>query len=594
MRPIRQPHCPSLTKAREFRPVLAAVLLGASACTAQITGPGGSPDPGPNPGGQQPNGGSPVAPQGGGELPMDRDGIMDACASKQGLVDSGRTPLRRLTRREIDGSLQVLLGVAADAEATVTPDEKMGPFFSNAVAPVDELAVTQFSELADRVARAADLQGIAGCDLAGDAACPSAFVERFASRAYRRPVEPSEVTALMAVYEAGRAVGDALEGARTVVSAVLQSPYFLYHDDTWTSSAGAARHPSNTPLAAEPYVLAARLSFFLLGRTPDDELLQAAQQGRLSTAEDVQTQVTRLLTSPDSSQVVADFHRQWLGLTDLSSVDRSAERFPIFGPELVAAADAETHAFTNYVLRRGDGRLQTLLTSSLGFPSGPLFQLYGATEAAARAPDEPVQLDPGQRFGILTQAAFLMKWAHSDQTSPVHRGIVVRENLLCGRISPPPPGIVVAIPPPSEATTTRQRFAQHVESPACAACHRDIDPLGLAFENYDPIGQYRSNDGLSAVDASGSFTSVRDDLAGPFTGPSEMLHKLAAASEVRDCASRQWFRFALGRVESFDDACTIARMQQDFDGSQGNVVELLQTIAQSEAFRHVRSTGESQ
>jgi hypothetical protein len=526
---------------------------------------------------------------------MDRDGIADACASKQGVVDSGRTPLRRLTRSEIDGSLRALLGVASDAERSLTPDEKMGPFFSNAVAPVDELAVTQFSELADRVAQAAsaNLQQLVGCDLSGDAACPAAFVERFAGRAYRRPVEPSEVTALTAVYEAGRAAGDVVKGFQTVVSAVLQSPYFLYHDDTWTSAGDSAHHPTSTPLLAEPYVLASRLGFFFLGRTPDDELLQAAKENRLSTPDDVTTQVTRLLASPESSQVLAAFHCQWLGLTDLASVDRSIEHYPEFGPELVAAADAETRDFTNYVLRRGDGRLETLLTSSLGFPSGPLFQVYGAAQPANHSAGDPVQLEPTERFGLLTHAAFLMKWAHADQTSPVHRGIVVRENLLCGKIVPPPPGIVVSLPAPSEATTTRERFAQHVESPACAACHNDIDPLGLAFENYDPIGRYRTYDGLSAVDASGSFTNVRDDLAGPFEGAAEMVNRLAGASEVRDCVSRQWFRFALGRVESFDDACTVASLQKDFDGSRGNVLELFASIAQSEAFRHVRSTGEA-
>jgi hypothetical protein len=237
--------------------------------------------------------------------------------------------------------------------------------------------------------------------------------------------------------------------------------------------------------------------------------------------------------------------------------------------------------------------LKTLLTSSQGFPNGPLFGVYGVSMPAGYAAGTPVQLDARQRFGILTQAAFLMKWAHAEQTSPVHRGIVVRENLLCGKILPPPANLVITLPPPSEVTTTRQRFAEHVASPACGACHKDIDPLGLAFEHYDSVGRYRTNDGLSAVDASGSFTNVRDDLQGTFTNAGEMVQKLAESSEVKDCTSRQWFRFALGRVESFDDACTVAALQREFDASQGNVADLLASIARSEAFRHVRSAGES-
>lgn len=579
---------------RAGRPFIAAWLLGGSACTAQIVGDGGEGVTAAGPSaGSQSGGGTGSEPVMGGDLPQDRPGVMAACAAKEGVLDTGRTPLRRLTRSEIDRTLTLLLGVDAKARETLTPDEKMGPFYSNAVAPVDELAVTQFAELADRVALAAatKMQELAGCDLETDTACPAAFITRFGRDAYRRPLEPSEVTALSTVFEAGRAAGGAAKGFQTVLSAMLQSPFFLYHDDTW--SAGGVAHPSAKPVAVEPYVLASRLAFFLLGRGPDAELLTAAGAGRLSGQLEIDTQVARLLALDESQQVIADFHRQWLGLGDLSSVDRSPALFPMFGPELVAAAEHETELFVNYVLRQGDGRLKTLLTSSQGFPSGPLFAVYGVEAAAGYAAGTPVQLDPGQRFGILTQAAFLTKWAHSEQTSPVHRGIVVRENLLCGKILPPPANLVITLPPPSEATTTRQRFAEHVASPACGACHRDIDPLGLAFEHYDSVGRYRTHDGLGAVDASGVFTNVRDDLAGPFANAGEMLQKLAASSEVKDCASRQWFRFALGRVESFDDACTIAALQQELEASQGNVMELLSSIARSEAFRHVRSAGES-
>jgi hypothetical protein len=396
---------------------------------------------------------------------------------------------------------------------------------------------------------------------------------------------------LSTVFEAGRAAGGAAKGFQTVVSAMLQSPFFLYHDDTW--SAGGGAHPSAKPLAVEPYVLASRLAFFLLGHGPDAELLTAAGAGRLVQQADIDAQVARLLALRESRQVIGDFHRQWLGLGDLAGIDRSTDLFPMFGPELVAAAEQETELFANYVLRQGDGRLKTLLTSNQGFPSGPLFEVYGVSMPAGYNLDAPVQLDAGQRFGILTQAAFLMKWAHAEQTSPVHRGIVVRENLLCGTIHPPPANLVITLPAPSEVTTTRQRFAEHVASPACGACHHDIDPLGLAFEHYDSVGRYRTNDGLSAVDASGAFTNVRDDLQGTFTDAGEMVQKLAESSEVKDCTSRQWFRFALGRVESFDDACTVAALQGEFDASQGNVTELLSSIARSEAFRHVRSAGES-
>jgi hypothetical protein len=484
------------------------------------------------------------------------------------------------------------LQVEAAATTSVTPDEKMGPFYSNAVAPVDELAVEQYQELAQRVAAAAAPRAaaIAGCELATDAACPGRFIETFGRKAYRRPLEATEKTELLAVFETGKATGDALKGFQTVVEAMLQSPFFLYHDDTFVR-AGAAQHPSVAPLALDPYALASRLSFFLVGSTPDDALMTAAEQGKLSSVADLTGQVRRLLASEPATETIGQFHRQWLGVADLPTVDRDATKYPSFSPDLAAAAYEETKAFSNYVLRKGDGELSTLLTSNLAFPSGALFQVYGAQQPAGYQAGTPVALDGSQRAGLLTQAAFLMKHAHTDQTSPVHRGILVRENLLCGKILPPPPTLVVTLPAVTAATSTRQRFSRHDADPACGGCHKDIDPLGMGFENYDPIGQYRTMDGLGPVDASGAFTNVRPDLTGPFNGAVEMAQALAKSSEVADCVSRHWFRFALGRVESFDDACTVSGIQSGFDASSGNVPQLLEALAVSEAFGHVRSSG---
>jgi len=560
-------------------------------CTAQITGEsaGEPPDSDSTPASSSPD----AVP--GGQLPLDRESVARACKAKGGRLDAGRTPLRRLTRSELDNSVRVLLGVEAEAALNVTPDEKMGPFYSNAVAPVDELAVEQYQELATRVAAVAapNAPALAGCDLA-QAACAETFIQTFGRRAYRRPLEGTEATALLALFELGKTAGGATKAFQTVIEALLQSPFFLYHDDTYVRSPGGVRHPSAAPLALDDYALAARLSYFLQGTSPDDELMNLAGQGKLENAAELQAQAARLLASDPASEMLGQFHRQWLGVGDLPDVDRDASKFPAFGPDLVAAAFDETKLFASYVFRQGDGRLGTLLTSNLAFPRGPLFQVYAAAEPADFQPGTSVTLDPGQRAGLLTQSAFLMRHAHADQTSPVHRGILIRENLLCGKIIPPPPTVVVTLPPVDAATTTRQRFAQHVADPACGACHKDLDPLGLGFENYDAVGAYRTMDGLGAVDASGAFTNVRPDLEGPFVGAVQMAQALAQSSEVADCVSRQWFRFALGRVESFDDACTIEAVQSSFETSSKNVPELIAQLVTSTAFGQVRSTGGTQ
>jgi hypothetical protein len=205
-------------------------------------------------------------------------------------------------------------------------------------------------------------------------------------------------------------------------------------------------------------------------------------------------------------------------------------------------------------------------------------------------PGDQVPTKATERAGILTQAAFLTKHAHPDQTSPVHRGIFVRENILCQPLMPPPPNVNTTPPAVTDATTTRARFAAHEADPLCASCHLLIDPIGLVFENYDAIGAYRTQDGLGAVDASGEIKGATGALAGPFVGAIELGRKLAASPEAAGCMANQWFRFALGRMESNDDACSMQTIRAGFAASGGNVRELLTKLVQSDVFRHVRAT----
>jgi hypothetical protein len=322
---------------------------------------------------------------------------------------------------------------------------------------------------------------------------------------------------------------------------------------------------------------------------PDAPLFALAANGMLTTQEVLGSEVERLLADDRAGATIGLFHRQWLGLDDLPQKARDAKLFPAWGSELGSAMLAETALFSDYVVRRGDGLLGTLLTSNLAFPSGDLFAVYGVPQPAGYVAGTPVPLPATQRAGLLTQAAFLADNAHNDQTSPVHRGILVRENILCQPLASPPPGVNTSPPPVTEATTTRERFAQHVADPTCGGCHRLMDPIGLGFEHYDPIGSWRTNDGLGVVDATGSLEGVAPDLAGAYDGAVQLANKLAASREVRTCVGLQWFRFSLGRMESVDDACSVKAIRDGFDASGGNVRTLMVQIAQSDAFRLVRS-----
>jgi hypothetical protein len=255
---------------------------------------------------------------------------------------------------------------------------------------------------------------------------------------------------------------------------------------------------------------------------------------------------------------------------------------------------AETATFADFVVRRGDGLMSTLYTATFSFPSGPLFPLYGVAEPPGFVPGMQVPMNGAQRGGLLTQAAFLTAHAHRDSSSPVHRGIAVRENLLCQPLGSPPPGVTMTIPEPSAGTTIRDALRAHEANPSCGGCHSLIDPIGLAFENYDGIGAYRSEwtAGGSAVviDATGEIVDGGDDLSGSFDGAVELGQRLAASTTAADCLANQWFRFALGRMESADDACSIQAIREGFAASGHNVRQLLVNIVKSEAFRNVRAT----
>jgi len=279
------------------------------------------------------------------------------------------------------------------------------------------------------------------------------------------------------------------------------------------------------------------------------------------------------------------FHLQWLDISPAQLGSLASAQ-----PELAQAMLAEASDFSNHVILAGDGRLSTLFTAPYSYPRGALFDLYGLNKPAGFTDGTEVALDGSERAGLLTQAGFLVKHYRGDQEgSVVHRGITIRENVLCTPIDPPPANVMATPLPPVAGTTARDRFAAH-ETGSCAGCHTQMDPIGLAFENYDGLGRYRATDGGVTIDASGEIVDG-GDLTGSFTGVVELGQKLAQSRTVADCAATQWFRFALGRIEAPDDACSLKALHDDFAASGYDVRALVTTLVLSDAFRHVRAIG---
>jgi hypothetical protein len=442
------------------------------------------------------------------------------------------------------------------------------------------LSVEQYAAAAEDVARAAveqKLDSLVGCTGAQDAACADQFIVGFGQRAFRRPLAPEETARYQGLFTSYQARGFG-EAIRVVLQAMLQSPNFVYHLELTPAPSGVGV----TPLGG--YELASRLSFALWNTLPDADLLAAAAAGTLDSKEGVQAQAERLLASDRARDALSSFHLQWLGLENMvDSTVKDAAMFPEWSPAIKTAMRNEVVSFADLVIRRGDGRLQTLLSAPFTVASPEVLSLYGAT--AAPAADGSVALDPTQRAGLLTQAGFLAAHAHSNQTSPVHRGLAVRKNLLCTDLPDPPDNVDNTPPEPDPNATTRERFEQHRADPACKGCHELLDPIGVGFENYDAIGRYRTMENGKAIDSNGELVGVASS-PGPFSGGVALAQQLATSPEVRECVQKQWFRFSLGRYEAGEDACSMQALTQAFAASDYQVKTLLLALVTSDAFRY--------
>ncbi|MEM6993296.1 MAG: DUF1592 domain-containing protein [Myxococcota bacterium] len=498
--------------------------------------------------------------------------------------DVGETPLRRLTRAQYDHTVRDLLGLDLALGESFVADEKIATFDSNAIASVTQLGVEQYMDAAETVATTlvADVEALLPCDPAslGEDECAEALIADLGPRAYRRPLTTEQHDDLVNLYMTARAEGSYEDGLRVIVQALLQSPFFLYHlEEVPTDDDGQPR-----PLTQ--YEVASRLSYFLWESMPDQELFDAAADDALDTPEAIRAQAERMIADEKASATIAHFHRQWLDVEGLESMSKDETLFPEFTPELATAMAEEVGRFAEYVIRKDDGRLATMLGGAwYTIANADLAELYGVEAPAAEW--DRIAVPEGQRAGLLTLPGVMAAHSHENQTSPVLRGLLVRENFLC-QVPPPPPDNVNDTPPGLDPTLpTKERFAQHRDDPACSGCHDLIDPLGYGLEHFDAIGRYRTMDGNFAVDATGIVAGTLDEDV-EYDGALELAAVLVDGEQGRQCVAKQWFRYALGRIESTEDACTQDEIYAQFADSDFDIRELMIAIAVSDSLRNLR------
>lgn len=495
--------------------------------------------------------------------------------------DVGESQTHRLTRTEYDRAVRMLLGEGTplESERLGFSDGSVGPFAHNAKKPVAEETVEDYQALAEAAAddAATRLDEVVECSIeAFD--CPDQFIASFGRSAYRRTLTDDEHERLRAVFDLG-AQTELSEGYRLVIAAVLQSPHFLYRVEL-----GDGEAPDGL-ITLTSVEMASRLSFFLHGSPPDATLLDAAEAGLLDTPEGIEETVRDMLDDPRAREIIGSFPSQWLGVARTESLERAAPYSDVFDDELWAQMRAEVQEFGADVLFDGDARLQTLLTARHTFVTPDLAELYDvAVESDGWS---RVELDPEKRSGVLTSAAFLAVTAHPDQTSPVLRGAIVRENLFCDEPPPPPPGVDDTPPAIDPTLPTRERFDQHRTDPACAGCHVLMDPIGYGFENYDPIGRFRETENGFLVDASGEI-ALTPNSNGTFDDAIDLIDQLAASTDVARCVQTQVFRWGNGRDPQAADECGQEHIYAAFAESDYDIRELIVALTISDAFRYRR------
>ncbi len=410
-----------------------------------------------------------------------------------------------------------------------------------------------------------------------------AVANSFVSRAFRRPATSSEINRYVKVFLEGEKNGGSWEaGAQAMIAVVLASPKFIFRAEQDDAPTAKDAHPISE------FALASRLSYFLWGSMPDDELFQLAYAKKLTANLDAQAR--RLLKDPRSRYLTEGFGLQWLQLRQLSTVSPDPMMFPGFNDAVRTSMIKETELFFAEIVR-DDRSVLDLIDADFTYLDRNLAAFYGINVDFGRGRNRGefvrVTLPKGERGGILTHASILTATSNPTRTSPVKRGKWIMEQILG---SPPPPA------PPSVPTlegqqlkgNLRQRMEQHRADPACASCHSRMDAIGFAFEKFDAVGQIRQRDEGQPIDPSGKLPDGRS-----FSGASELKKILLADREkvVRNLSSKL-LTFGLGRGLDYYDGPAVDKITASALQADSRFSALVMGVVQSEPFRLRRGTSQ--
>lgn len=552
--------------------VALAMCLAFSGCEGQIADVGNTPGPDEVPVPSTP--GSPPTME---------------CGS--GVPQAEPSEMRRLSPAEYREALRSLLGDPGfDPELDETPN-----------ATFTALAVRRFETAAGEAVgrRASWSREVFPCDTSTDGgdACVDAFLDGFVTQAFRRSPTSDERVWLTGVFSDAReqlSFGDSMD---VLLQIVLQSPQvlYVYEEGTGALNDGGARALSGPELAT-------RLSLFIWGAVPDAALMDTALTGGLDTAEDVRVVAQSMFEDERARANTVTFVSNVLQLNgghlhhSLEDASKDADLFPAWNEDLRAAMRTELEAFVEHVFFDSEGTFEELLTSERAYVNAELADVYGV--AGPETGFAWVDLNPAQRAGILTRAGFLSVFSAQHVSSPIRRGVFVIEEMFCRPLGDPPPnasdipveGGEIEVEGGTEIRTVREEVTARTESTAeCSSCHAVINPVGFAFEAFDPIGRHRTEEYGQTIDTSGSLRGT--DVDGPVSDAAELSRRIAGSEDAKSCLAEHFIAQALARSPGPLDRCSQREIEARFVES-GDLRELMLSIVVSDAFRYLTPTGD--
>ncbi len=512
------------------------------------------------------------------------DKTIESIDSDAIVKDPGRVLIHRLSRAEYNNTIRDLLGVDTHPADKFPADGSGGGGFDNNADTlfVPPILMEKYLAAADEILNQADGKRLYA-DLSGSESpkrgSARKYIEAFASRAFRRPVEKDEIERFARVVERSEKSGKSFDEAmKTAYKAVLVSPNFLFRIE--------ADQPAPGPYLLNDYELASRLSYFIWSSMPDEELFKQAKKKKLHDPKILDEQVRRMIADPKSRALAENFATQWLGVRNLkTSAQPDLRRFPNYTPTLRDAMYNEAVECFNALLR-DDASVLNLVDCNYTFVNEELAKHYGITGVAG--PDvRRVALNDPNRGGVLGMGAVLTLTSYPLRTSPVLRGKWVLEELL-GTPSPPPPANVGLLPPDDtskDGKTFRQRLEIHRTKAECAACHKRMDPLGFGLENFDAIGRWRTEAAGQPVDATGMLVSGEK-----FTGPAELKKLLLLQKEqFLENLTERMLAYALGRGLDYYDIPAVRKITRDMAKNGYRSTILVQGVINSFPFQYRRN-----